>query len=161
MRAFFCPSAFFHVSQRAVEVMAGQGSGHIVTITTSLIDQPMLAVPSALAALSKGGLNAATRSLAMGEAGGQPGFCLHRRGGLPPGRGRAPPVGVRRDNGVSDSGQVASTRNVIVGFNSAATDRIDLSTIDANAVAPLVTWKAPVVPETVPGVTFARPAGAW
>jgi NAD(P)-dependent dehydrogenase (short-subunit alcohol dehydrogenase family) len=62
-------AGFFHVSQRAVEAMARQGSGHIVTITTSLVDQPLLAVPSALAALSKGGLNAATRSLAIEYAG--------------------------------------------------------------------------------------------
>jgi NAD(P)-dependent dehydrogenase (short-subunit alcohol dehydrogenase family) len=62
-------AGFFHVSRRAVEVMAPRGSGHIVTITTSLVDQPLLAVPSALAALSKGGLNAATRSLAIEYAG--------------------------------------------------------------------------------------------
>ena len=49
--------------------MRRQRSGHIVTITTSLVDQPMLAVPSALSALSKGGLNAATRSLAIEYAG--------------------------------------------------------------------------------------------
>jgi NAD(P)-dependent dehydrogenase (short-subunit alcohol dehydrogenase family) len=62
-------AGFFHVSRRAVEAMARQGSGHIVTITTSLVDQPLLAVPAALAALSKGGLNAATRSLAIEFAG--------------------------------------------------------------------------------------------
>jgi NAD(P)-dependent dehydrogenase (short-subunit alcohol dehydrogenase family) len=58
-------TGFFHVTQRAVKAMVPQGSGHIVTITTSLVDQPLLAVPAALAALSKGGLNAATRSLAI------------------------------------------------------------------------------------------------
>ena len=62
-------AGFFHLSQRAMEPMVRQGSGHIVTITTSLVDQPLLAVPSALAALSKGGLNAVTRSLAIEYAG--------------------------------------------------------------------------------------------
>jgi NAD(P)-dependent dehydrogenase (short-subunit alcohol dehydrogenase family) len=45
--------------------MLKQGSGHIVSITTSLVDQPMVGMPSALASLTKGGLNAVTRSLAM------------------------------------------------------------------------------------------------
>jgi NAD(P)-dependent dehydrogenase (short-subunit alcohol dehydrogenase family) len=62
-------AGFFHVSRRVMESMVRQGSGHIVTITTSLVDQPLLAVPSTLAALSKGGLNAATRSLAIEYAG--------------------------------------------------------------------------------------------
>ncbi|GHB39152.1 oxidoreductase [Streptomyces viridiviolaceus] len=56
---------FFHVSQAAAEAMAKQGSGHIVTITTTLVDHPMAEVPSVLASLTKGGLNAATRSLAI------------------------------------------------------------------------------------------------
>lgn len=58
-------AGFFHVSQKAVRVMLDQGSGHIVNVTTTLADQPLAAVPSALAALSKGGLNAVTRSLAI------------------------------------------------------------------------------------------------
>ena len=56
---------FFHLSQRAVVPMLQQGSGHIVSISTSLADQPLSAIPAALAALTKGGLNAVTRSLAM------------------------------------------------------------------------------------------------
>ncbi len=56
---------FFHLSQRAVAPMLRQGSGHIVNITTSVADHPLAAVPAALAALTKGGLNAVTRSLAM------------------------------------------------------------------------------------------------
>jgi NAD(P)-dependent dehydrogenase (short-subunit alcohol dehydrogenase family) len=58
-------TGFFHMTQRAVEAMSKQGSGHIVTITTSLVDQPMTSVPSVLASLTKGALNAATKSLAM------------------------------------------------------------------------------------------------
>ena len=45
--------------------MEKQGSGHIVQITTSLIDHAMASVPSVLASLTKGGLNGATKSLAI------------------------------------------------------------------------------------------------
>jgi NAD(P)-dependent dehydrogenase (short-subunit alcohol dehydrogenase family) len=58
-------AGFFHISQRAATQMLRQGSGHIVNITTTLVDQPMAEVPSALAALTKGGLDAVTRSLAI------------------------------------------------------------------------------------------------
>src|SRR5216683_3997970 len=53
----------------ASQGMLREGNGHIVNITTSLVDQPMTAVPSALAALTKGGLDAVTRSLAIEYAG--------------------------------------------------------------------------------------------
>lgn len=56
---------FFHMTQRALEIMGKQGRGHVVTITTSLVDQPMNSVPAALASLTKGALNAATRALAI------------------------------------------------------------------------------------------------
>ncbi|MHC2336805.1 SDR family NAD(P)-dependent oxidoreductase [Bradyrhizobium sp. USDA 4454] len=58
-------TGFFHMTQRALELMSKQGHGHVVTITTSLVDQPMSSVPAALASLTKGGLNAATRALAI------------------------------------------------------------------------------------------------
>ena len=45
--------------------MLKQGSGHIVSITTSLVDHANSGVPSVLASLTKGGLNAATKSLAI------------------------------------------------------------------------------------------------
>ena len=45
--------------------MLAQGGGHIVNITTSLVDHANSAVPSALASLTKGGLNAVTKSLAI------------------------------------------------------------------------------------------------
>jgi NAD(P)-dependent dehydrogenase (short-subunit alcohol dehydrogenase family) len=45
--------------------MEKQGSGHVVQISTSLVDHANVAVPSVLASLTKGGLNAATRSLAI------------------------------------------------------------------------------------------------
>lgn len=56
---------FFHVSQHAIRHMVAQGGGHVVNLTTTLVDQPVKSVPSALAALTKGGLDAVTRSLAI------------------------------------------------------------------------------------------------
>jgi len=58
-------AGFFHITQRAIEKMERQGLGHVVQITTSLADQPVSGVPSVFAALTKGGLNAATKSLAI------------------------------------------------------------------------------------------------
>jgi NAD(P)-dependent dehydrogenase (short-subunit alcohol dehydrogenase family) len=58
-------TGFFYMTQRALELMSKQGHGHIVTITTSLVDQPMSSVPAALASLTKGALSAATRALAI------------------------------------------------------------------------------------------------
>jgi NAD(P)-dependent dehydrogenase (short-subunit alcohol dehydrogenase family) len=58
-------TGFFHMTQRAIEIMNKQGSGHVVTVTTSLVDQPMTSVPSVLQSLTKGALNAATKSLAI------------------------------------------------------------------------------------------------
>lgn len=58
-------AGFFHVSQRAVRQMLAQGGGHIVNVTTTLVGQPVKGVPSVLASLTKGGLDAATRSLAI------------------------------------------------------------------------------------------------
>jgi NAD(P)-dependent dehydrogenase (short-subunit alcohol dehydrogenase family) len=58
-------AGFFHLTQRALRPMLDQGSGHIVNITTSFVDHPNSNVPSVLASLTKGGLAAATRSLAI------------------------------------------------------------------------------------------------
>ena len=57
-------TGFFHLTQRAIARMAAQGGGHVVTITASLVDHADRRSPSALAALTKGGLDAVTRSLA-------------------------------------------------------------------------------------------------
>src|SRR5262249_1958858 len=62
-------AGFFHVTQRAVRQMLAQtlaqGGGHVVNVTTTLVGQPVKGVPSALASLTKGGLDAVTRSLAI------------------------------------------------------------------------------------------------
>ena len=57
--------SFFRLTQRVAAEMLKQGSGHIVQITTSLVDHANSSVPSVLASLTKGGLNAATKSLAI------------------------------------------------------------------------------------------------
>jgi NAD(P)-dependent dehydrogenase (short-subunit alcohol dehydrogenase family) len=56
---------FFETSKRAIAAMLDHDGGHIVNVTTSLIDHANSAVPSALASLTKGGLNAVTKSLAI------------------------------------------------------------------------------------------------
>ena len=56
---------FFYLTQRVVGRMIAQGHGHIVNITASLIDQPRASTPAALTSLSKGGLAAVTKSLAV------------------------------------------------------------------------------------------------
>jgi NAD(P)-dependent dehydrogenase (short-subunit alcohol dehydrogenase family) len=58
-------AGFFHLSQRVARRMLERGRGHIVNLTATLAEQPLKAVPAALAALTKGGLNAVTRSLAI------------------------------------------------------------------------------------------------
>ena len=58
-------TGFFLVTQRAVGEMLKRGSGHIVNITTTLVDFAMSDEPSVLVSLTKGGIAAATRSLAI------------------------------------------------------------------------------------------------
>jgi NAD(P)-dependent dehydrogenase (short-subunit alcohol dehydrogenase family) len=58
-------SGFFHITQLAIAEMEKNSSGHVVSITTSLTDHAISGVPSVLASLTKGGLNAATKSLAI------------------------------------------------------------------------------------------------
>jgi NAD(P)-dependent dehydrogenase (short-subunit alcohol dehydrogenase family) len=58
-------AGFFHITQPVIRQMLTQGNGHIVNITASLVDRPDSTRPSALASLTKGGLAAVTRSLAI------------------------------------------------------------------------------------------------
>ena len=53
------------ITQLAIPHMLTQGAGHIVNVTTSLVDNADARVPSALASLTKGGLQSATKSLAI------------------------------------------------------------------------------------------------
>jgi NAD(P)-dependent dehydrogenase (short-subunit alcohol dehydrogenase family) len=58
-------TGFFHLTQLAITHMLERGSGHVVNITTTLVDVADSTSPSVLTALTKGGLAAATRSLAI------------------------------------------------------------------------------------------------
>jgi NAD(P)-dependent dehydrogenase (short-subunit alcohol dehydrogenase family) len=61
-------TGFFQMTQRAMELMSRAGRGHIVTVSSSLVDQPMSSVPGVLTSLTKGALNAATKALAIENA---------------------------------------------------------------------------------------------
>lgn len=58
-------TGFFHITQLTIAQMVNQGSGHVVNVSTSLVDRADANRPSALAALTKGGIVAVTRSLAI------------------------------------------------------------------------------------------------
>jgi NAD(P)-dependent dehydrogenase (short-subunit alcohol dehydrogenase family) len=58
-------TAFFQLTQRVVAEMLVRGGGHIVNITTTLAEYADSDVPSVLVSMTKGGLAAATRSLAV------------------------------------------------------------------------------------------------
>jgi NAD(P)-dependent dehydrogenase (short-subunit alcohol dehydrogenase family) len=58
-------AGFFHITQRTIGPMVTQRAGHIVNISTSLVDHADSTRPCALASLTKGGLVAVTRSLAI------------------------------------------------------------------------------------------------
>jgi len=56
---------FFYISQLAASQMRLQKSGHIVTITSSIVDQPVAGLTGSLVNLTKGGLQSVTRALAI------------------------------------------------------------------------------------------------
>src|SRR5207302_4879741 len=58
-------TGFFRITRLAAERMLAQGSGHIVQVTTSLVDHASSEVTSVLASLTKGGLQSATKALAI------------------------------------------------------------------------------------------------
>lgn len=60
---------FFHITQKAIAQMLEQGTGHVVNVTTTLVEYANSNVPSALASLTKGGLSSVTKSLAIEYAG--------------------------------------------------------------------------------------------
>jgi NAD(P)-dependent dehydrogenase (short-subunit alcohol dehydrogenase family) len=57
-------TGFFWMTQRAIGHMLRQGSGHVVNLSASIAYRADTVEPTALAALTKGGLAAVTRSLA-------------------------------------------------------------------------------------------------
>jgi NAD(P)-dependent dehydrogenase (short-subunit alcohol dehydrogenase family) len=60
---------FFYVSQLAASQMRLQKSGHIVNITSSIVDQPVAGLTGSLINLTKGGLQSVTKALAIEFAG--------------------------------------------------------------------------------------------
>jgi NAD(P)-dependent dehydrogenase (short-subunit alcohol dehydrogenase family) len=58
-------AGFFHITQRAIGHMVELGGGHIVNVSTSLVEHADSSQPAALTALTKGGLVAVARSLAI------------------------------------------------------------------------------------------------
>jgi NAD(P)-dependent dehydrogenase (short-subunit alcohol dehydrogenase family) len=58
-------AGFFWTTQRVIAEMEKRGSGHVVQISATVADVADSQSPSVLAALTKGGLAAATRSLAI------------------------------------------------------------------------------------------------
>ena len=58
-------AGFFYMTTRTIRHMLGQGWGHVVNVSTALVEQPDRSRPAALQTLTKGGLAAVTRSLAV------------------------------------------------------------------------------------------------
>jgi NAD(P)-dependent dehydrogenase (short-subunit alcohol dehydrogenase family) len=56
---------FSRITQLAIAAMERNASGHVVNITASMVDHARSALPALLVALTKGALNAATKSLAI------------------------------------------------------------------------------------------------
>ncbi|BDC45255.1 gluconate 5-dehydrogenase [Paraburkholderia terrae] len=58
-------AGFYYITQLAIAEMEKHSSGHVVSITASIDQVAISGVYSVLAALTKGGINAATKSLAI------------------------------------------------------------------------------------------------
>jgi NAD(P)-dependent dehydrogenase (short-subunit alcohol dehydrogenase family) len=56
---------FLHITQLTVKQMLRQKSGNVISITASLADQPIAGVNGSVSMITKGGLNAVIRSLAI------------------------------------------------------------------------------------------------
>jgi NAD(P)-dependent dehydrogenase (short-subunit alcohol dehydrogenase family) len=57
---------FIHVTQRVIEQLLEQKrGGSVVSITASIADHPQVALPASLPMITKGGINAISRSLAL------------------------------------------------------------------------------------------------
>jgi NAD(P)-dependent dehydrogenase (short-subunit alcohol dehydrogenase family) len=58
-------AGFFHMTTRTIKHMLKQGRGHVVNVSTTLVENADSSTPAALAVLTKGGLVAVTKSLAI------------------------------------------------------------------------------------------------
>lgn len=104
---------FFYPSQQAAAHMAQNKDGHIVNITASIALQPNVKVAALLPVLIKGGLNEATRGLALELAAANV-----RVNAVAPGIIRTPMHGTFEDvrefyNTLSPSGKTGTTDDVV------------------------------------------------
>ena len=58
-------AGFYHITQRAIAEMEKHSNGHVVNVTASISDAAISGIHSVLAAMTKGGVNAATKALAI------------------------------------------------------------------------------------------------
>lgn len=58
-------TGFYWLTQRVIAEMVKAGGGHVVNVSASVVDYAHSSEPSVLASLTKGGIAAATRSLAV------------------------------------------------------------------------------------------------
>jgi NAD(P)-dependent dehydrogenase (short-subunit alcohol dehydrogenase family) len=96
-------TGFFWLTQRAIDAMAARYGGHVVNVSSTLAEVADSGTPAVLTALTKGGLAAATRSLAVEYASCgirvnavSPGTIqgpVHLAGRLDSPGGRLPPLG--------------------------------------------------------------------
>jgi NAD(P)-dependent dehydrogenase (short-subunit alcohol dehydrogenase family) len=57
---------FLYITQRVIkQLLAQKSGGSVVSITASIADHPIAALPASVAMITKGGINAISRSLAM------------------------------------------------------------------------------------------------
>jgi NAD(P)-dependent dehydrogenase (short-subunit alcohol dehydrogenase family) len=57
---------FLYITQRFIrQLLAQQRGGSVVNVTASIAEHPLAALPASVAMITKGGLNAVTRSLAL------------------------------------------------------------------------------------------------
>ena len=57
---------FFHVTQRVIgQLLEQKRGGSVVSITSSLTDSPIAALPASVPMITKGGINASSRNLAL------------------------------------------------------------------------------------------------
>lgn len=104
-------NGFFFTTQRFIRQLQDQGiGGSIVNVTASIADHPLQALPAAVSMITKGGLNAVTRNLAME-------YAKHgiRVNAVAPGLVDTPLLdGVARDllRSLSPVGELASSRDI-------------------------------------------------
>ncbi len=58
-------ASFFYMTQQVVPHMQKQKAGHVISISTTLVDQPIAGIPASLPVLTKSTLSAVSRELAI------------------------------------------------------------------------------------------------